>query len=120
MHEPEKKLTLAAMSIFVMIAPVVAAPSAHAMATCANDGVLCIRDDQRPWYDQWGALSGNNKRWSSFGWNDKADYFRNRGLSCSVRVYEHRDYKGAKKSILRGRTLTWKNIVSSNKWYNCD
>lgn len=109
------------MALAVMVAGmVVAAPVAHAEMSCLNDGVLCMRDDQRPWWNRWGAVTDDNENFNDFGWNDKGDYFKNQGAFCKVRIYEHAGYSGRVKKLGRGWGTIWRNIVSSNRWDDCE
>ncbi len=84
-----------------------------ALAACNGAGYLCFYDYGT---SDWGSVDGNNNYWGTFGWNDRADYFVNYGRSCSVRVYQNINGGGAGYAIVRGGTLTWPNIVSSNYW----
>ena len=86
---------------------------AFASGSCAGAGYLCFYDYGSA---QYGNVSGNNSNWSTFGWNDRADWFYNQGNHCSVRVYKHSGGGGGGYSIPRGGTLKWYNIVSSNYW----
>lgn len=63
-----------------------------------------------------GGVEGDNTTWVAFNWNDRADDFRNDGTQKNTCVFEHADFKGKNKHLPRGATLTWKNIVSSNRW----
>lgn len=63
-----------------------------------------------------GYVSGTNANWSSFGWNDRADEFGNDGTTHSVCIYKDSSYRGGGVFLRRGYAVTWRNIVSSNRW----
>jgi len=98
---------------FVMSATLAVAAPAEAASSCKGAGYLCFYDYASA---QYGSVAGNNANWGAFGWNDRADWFRNDGRSCTVRVYQHINGQGAGYAIPRGSTLSWSNIVSSNYW----
>lgn len=110
-----KKLfaTLAALAVLPLAGLFATAQPAAAAASCAGPGYLCFLD-----YETWqyGNVSGNNLNWTDFGWNDRADWFRNDGTQCNVRIYQHKDYAGAFRTLPRGGVDRWYDIVSSNKW----
>jgi hypothetical protein len=88
-------------------------PPVLAAASCGGAGYLCFYDYHT---SQYGNVSGNNNNWGNFGWDERADWFYNQGVSCSVRVYQGLTKTGPVLTIARGKTLYWYNIVRSNLW----
>lgn len=77
---------------------------------------MCARD-----YEANGYLNvkDSNPSWADFGWEDRADWFQNGGVSCAVTVYSDRNYAGLwVRKLQRGETAEafFKNTTSSNKW----
>lgn len=72
----------------------------------------------------YGNVKGNNAFWGNFagGWNDRADWFRNDGISCNVRIYKDINYNNGswfpeERLLYRGSSTTWYNFVSSRHWW---
>ena len=65
-----------------------------------------------------GYVEGNNASWGALpgGWNDRADEFGNDGRTSNVCIYQHASYQGNSIFLRRGYAVTWRNIVSSNRW----
>lgn len=65
-----------------------------------------------------GYVFGNNTNWGALpgGWNDRADQFGNDGVTSSNCLYEHINCGGQSVFLPRGFAVTWRNIVSSNRW----
>lgn len=65
-----------------------------------------------------GYVFGNNTKWSALpgGWNDRADEFGNDGVTSSNCLYQNINCRGQSVLLPRGFVVTWRNIVSSNRW----
>ncbi|MGL5810752.1 MAG: hypothetical protein ACRCYQ_12485 [Nocardioides sp.] len=107
---------IAAGSALATSAPSEAAPR------CLGAGYLCFKDFAT---GEYGNFRYDNDNWGRYGWNDRADWFRNDGVNCSVRIYENArpDPRGrglgAGYRIGRGEVFqssSWYNRVSSNYW----
>lgn len=89
--------------------------SASAAASCAGAGYLCFYDSQT---SQYGSFAGDNNWWGTYGWNDRADWFKNDGRQMHVCVYADINRGGAAWFI--PRNAQWysgpSNAVSSNAW----
>lgn len=66
--------------------------------------------------DRCGYVSGDNRFWGAFGWNDRADQFGNDGTTHSNCLYQHSNCGGTPLLLRRGVAANWSNIVSSNRW----
>lgn len=68
-----------------------------------------------------------NANWNKFGWEDKANWFRNNGRYQDICLYTNRNYGGSVKCLARGeyfkanKGTTFYKSVSSNHWvtYGC-
>ena len=91
--------------------------AASAAAACQGAGYLCFFDAES---GQYGSFAGDNDWWGNYGWNDRADYFKNDGRQMNVCVYADIRYGGG--AWLIPRNATWYggpyNVISSNKWTN--
>lgn len=96
--------------------------SANACTTKA--GYTCFGDTEK------GTTSGvyyDNKDWAAFGWNDRADWFRNNGRYDDICLYVNKNYSGSKFCLIRGQSFypgkgsAFRNSISSNRWvsYGC-
>jgi hypothetical protein len=94
----------------ISISAVVSTSSAYAMC---DAGYTCFKDWEA---NKWGQVKDNNRNWGSFGWNDRADRFKNNGRTHNNCLYEHAGYRGRRMLLRRGQWATWRNIVSSNRW----
>ncbi|HEX7844015.1 MAG TPA: peptidase inhibitor family I36 protein, partial [Kofleriaceae bacterium] len=84
--------------------PVVLEHAASAAASCAGAGFLCFYDYGT---GQYGNVEDNNPDWREFGWNDRADIFKNDGRFDNVCVYQDINY----------RTYAW-FIARDSQWWD--
>ena len=89
--------------------------TASAAPSCSGAGYLCFKDYERA-SSPYGSVSGSNPNWSAFGWDDKADWFRNDGLTHNACIYSGYNYSVYWYHLSRGETQEWRNKVSSNNW----
>src|SRR5262245_44321304 len=91
------------------------ASEASAASSCRGAGYLCFYDYNSA---QYGNLFVNNADWRSFGWNDRADIFKNDGTTSNSCVYQHINFAGTVWFIPRNGV--WydvpDNVISSNWW----
>lgn len=96
---------------------------AQSALACAA-GYTCFTDYET---GKTGGVQGNNDNWGNFGWDNRADYFINRGRYNNNCLYTGYDQKGIKFLLLKGQALRtddlrvntrFRNTVSSNKWTN--
>jgi len=101
----------------LLLAQCFVSSGAQAASSCAK-GSLCFWDIDDNW--NLGKVSGNNKNWNAFGWNDRADKFENNGRTHAVCIYKDAGYVGqARAYIPRGSTYydrSFEDVVSSNLW----
>jgi hypothetical protein len=104
------------------------ASEATAASSCNGDGWLCFYDYGTSSY---GNVQYSNRYWSDFGWNNRADKFKNQGNTHDVCLYDYTNYNFSGDVLLLFNNATWyygfSNKVSSNKWirnassvYDCD
>ena len=89
--------------------------TASADTSCAGAGYLCFKDYERA-SSPYGNVSGTNPDWRAFGWDNKADWFRNDGRTHNACIYSGYSYSVSWYHLSRGETQEWRNIVSSNNW----
>jgi hypothetical protein len=110
-----KRAFLTTLAILTVTASaLVSTPSAY--ASCEL-GKTCFLDYES---NQWGQVEFDNKNWTAFGWNDRADYFYNNGRTHNICLHQHANEDprgwGERRIVTRGQSLYWPNIVSSNRW----
>lgn len=79
-----------------------------------HSGYLVAKDYANP--NMCTIAHGNFMNWGSFGWNDRADFFRNDHSSWNVCVYQHDWMGGSFVHLSPGERLEWRNTVTSNRW----
>lgn len=89
-----------------------------ASSSCSGAGYLCFYDNET---NNYGNVEGTNPDWRDFGWNDRADLFKNDGRTHNACVYENIEYNknpGGRWYI--PRNATWYSVlankISSNDW----
>jgi hypothetical protein len=109
-----------AMAALVLGALVGVESSASAdLNQCATvNGSVRVFDIER---NACGRLTVNNSDWRNIGnppWNDRIDQFGNDDWSRgrSMCLYRDISYLGTVVTLRPGYTVTWRNIVSSNRW----
>jgi hypothetical protein len=81
-----------------------------------SPGWLCFEDNNiLPPYPT-GGVEGTNSNWGAFGWDNKADYFRNDGNTHRVCIYNGYGFEGYWFNLAIGASVTYYDRVSSNKW----
>ncbi len=106
---------LAAVLLLGSLAP---GGRAAAAAQCRGAGYLCIYDFAS---GRTGNFSSYNPNWGIYGWNDRADWFRNDGRTHTACVYKYTSYRSPFITILKG-DIVWPgndfqaNFGRSNNW----
>ena len=113
---------LLALGLFatVLSASLVAA-TAHAADACNGRGWLCLYDNEHPNPNSpYGNLFEDNRDWGSFGWSNRADWYKNDGATHNVCLYDLTGYLGDNRFIPRNAGWYYydefRNRVSSNDW----
>ena len=108
-------LFAAALGAAVVGSSTLATSSASGAASCAGATYLCFYDFESA---QYGNVSGDNNWWGAFGWNDRADAFKNDGTQMNVCLYQDINLGGWTYFVPRhaGWFYPAANAVSSNRW----
>ena len=117
MHARVKRTFVSALTFAAALAGTVLTQQSTASAdlfTCSSRAGFTRFWDQES--NACGYVEGTNSNWGSFGWNDRADQFGNDGRSQNNCLYQHASYQGSSVHLRRGYAVTWRNIVSSNRW----
>jgi len=93
-----------ALGSAVVLAVSASAKVASAAPSCSGNGFLCFFDYNT---SQYGSVSGSNRDWGAFGWQDRADVIRNDGLTSNACVYQDINYRG-----------TWWYVPRNHNWYD--
>jgi hypothetical protein len=109
-------------------------PITTADTTC-NPGDLCFWVNENKGGAK-GRVSGDNSSWSwaqsscaNGTWNNCASSIQNNGRTCTVNVFEHAGYGGARLTLVRGTYISslgghwitfpvdsWNDDIQSNRW----
>lgn len=117
MNSKSKRLIRAAAVGAAVLSTLALSTPAFAASKCAGPGYLCVFDyEAKDPTKAYGNFGGNNPNWGVYGWDARADWFSNQGVSKNVCVLQLHNYTGSRYTILRGKRWAYPNYGRSNLW----